>query len=292
MEDEINLKDIVDVLVRRRGIIFWAVVFSVISAMIITSITKPVYEGTSVILVRSVSGSSYQFSGVASMMGLNLGGGGSSGSASDLFELLKTPAINKKILEVAKEVFPSGPVDIGELKSKLNGNMLEISVLHKDPYMAAYISDAYVQALYYYWNKLNYTEAKKKKEYLEKQLPITEASLKAAEDKLKSLTYLVTQSKDFQTAPSQKTIDIVRLEREVEVQSSIYKMLRSEYESARVEEAKEVSPFSDVDKAEVPNKPVKPKPVLNLVIGFLFGIFAGVFLAFLTDYFKPTHRTT
>jgi len=290
MEDEINLKDVVDVLVRRRGIIFWAVVFSVISAMIITLLTKPVYEGTSIVLVRSVSGSSYQFSGVASMMGINLGGSASSGSASDLFELLKTPAINKKVLSAVKEGFPSGPVDIGELKSKLNGNMLEISVLHKNPYMAAYISDAYVQALYYYWNKLNYTEAKKKKEYLEKQLPITEASLKAAEDKLKSLTYLVTQSKDFQQAPSQKTIDIVRLEREVEVQSSIYKMLRSEYESARVEEAKEVSPFSDVDKAEVPNKPVKPKPVLNLAIGFLFGLFAGVFLAFLTDYFKTAYK--
>lgn len=290
MEDEINLKDVVDVLVRRRWTVFWTVVISVAAAFIITLVTKPVYEGKSTILVRAVSGSSYQFSGVASMMGLNLGGGGGSGSASDLFELLKTPAINKKIVEIVKEVFPSGPVDIGELKSKLNGNMLEISVLHKDPYMAAYISDAYVQALYYYWNKLNYTEAKKKKEYLEKQLPVTEASLKNAEDKLKSLTYLVTQSKDLQMAPSQKTIDIVRLEREVEVQSSIYKMLRSEYESARVEEAKEVSPFSDVDKAEVPNKPVKPKPLLNLAVGFLFGLFAGAFLAFLTDYFKAAYR--
>lgn len=290
MEDEINLKDVVAVLVKRRWTIFLAVVISVAAALIITIVTKPVYEGKSTILVRSVSGSAYQFSGVASMMGINLGGGSNSGSASDLFELLKTPAINKKITDVVKEVFPSGPADIGELKSKLNGNMLEISVLHKDPYMAAYISDAYVQALYYYWNKLNYTEAKKKKEYLEKQLPVTEASLKDAEDKLKSLTYLVTQSKDFQMAPSQKTIDIVRLEREVEVQSSIYKMLRSEYESARVEEAKEVSPFSDVDKAEVPNKPVKPKPLFNLAVGFLFGLFAGAFFAFLKDYFEQSNK--
>jgi len=290
MEDEIDLKDIIDVLARQRNVIILTIALSLMLAITISVFTKPVYEGTSTILVRAVSSSSSQISGLASIMGVNAGGSSGGSSSTDLSELLKTPAVNKKVQNVLKEVFPASPVDTGSMRSKLDGNMLIIRVQHKDPYMAAYISNAYVQALYYYWNRLNYTEAKKKREYLEKQLPISEASLKASEDKLKSLTYLVSQSKDVQGGSSQKTVDIIRLEREVEIQGSIYKMLRSDYESAKVEEAKEVSPFSDVDNAEVPKFPVKPKPLFNMAVGLLFGLFAGVFFAFLRDYLGQSNK--
>lgn len=297
MEDEINLKDIIDVLLRRRKLVFWSVVLFAAASILVSFIMKPVYSGKTQLLIR-VSGSSgaSQMAGLASIMGVNLGGGGSSGgSISEIDELIKTPAVERRVYQMLKS-HPSlegksiYDVGIGSLKTKMQGSILDISVNHENRFLAAAAADAYVQAVGDYWNKLNITEARKKREYLDKQLPIAEAELKKAEDKLKRLTYLISPSPTLVAGGNVKTIDITRLERELEIQGAIYQMLRTEHANAKVQEAKEVSPFSDIEKAEIPGNPVIPNKKLNLVMGIVLGSFAGVFLAFISDYLKGPYQ--
>jgi uncharacterized protein involved in exopolysaccharide biosynthesis len=279
----------------------------VAAALIISLIMKPVYESTARILVRSSSSSSSSASQLASLAGINLGGGGSLG---DLSELIKSRTVSKTVANLVdfEEILKSKTMsrvvvsnlnsqeagelnleeNLGKLKTKLNGSFLEITVEHNSPRLSAEIANGYVNALSSYWNKLNYSEARKKKEYIEKQLPIVEVALKEAENKIKSINYL--SGGEGMKNVQLESVEISRIKRELTIQGSIYMMLRNEYESAKLDEAKELSPFSDIEMAEIPTVPVKPKLKLNIAIGAVLGLFLGVFGAFFKDYIDKAYK--
>ncbi len=297
MEDEINLKDILDVLFRQKMMVLWFIVLCIATSLIISFTMKPLYEGKTQLLIRT-SGSSgaSQIAGLASMMGMSLGGGSSGGgSIIEIEELIQTPAVERRVREVlaghpSLEGVSMPEIDLGKLKTKSKGSILDITVRHENRVLAADIADSYVDAVSYYWNKLNVTEARKKREYLEAQIPVAEAELDKAQNRLKRLTYLIAPSKSLVGGQSAKTLDMMRLEKELEIQMAIYQMLRTEYANTMVQEAKEVSPFSDIEKAEVPMSPVVPNKKLNLAVGMLLGLFGGVFFAFLKDYFQTEYK--
>ncbi|MCX5749156.1 MAG: Wzz/FepE/Etk N-terminal domain-containing protein [Candidatus Saganbacteria bacterium] len=297
MDDEINIKEIAAILARWWKLIAAAVLLFGASAFILSSIAKPVYEAKAKILMRASGGGSSlgALSGLASIAGINIGAGG----AGELQGLIDSRKVQDYVSEdlinsrnvtefVSKEVatlFADGkPADMGKMTAKLEGSYFVITVRHKDPYAAQLISNAYVPALSLYWNSLNASEAKKKIEYIEKEMPKIQAQLKTAEERLKSLTYL----NDTQSAI--ETVEILRAKREVEILNSVYMMLRNQYETAKLDAAKEISPFSDVEPAFLPAYPVSSKTPFNTAIGFIMGLFAGVFAAFTADFLFPKKK--
>lgn len=46
-----------------------------------------------------------------------------------------------------------------------------------------------------------------------------------------------------------------------------------------------------IDRAQVTDKPVKPRPLLNMAIAGVLGLMAGIFLAFILEYFDNTIKT-
>jgi uncharacterized protein involved in exopolysaccharide biosynthesis len=79
----------------------------------------------------------------------------------------------------------------------------------------------------------------------------------------------------------------IRVKRETLVLEELYKFLIQQYESAKIEEAKEEITFQVLDHA-VPSKyKVKPKVKLNLIISIIIsltlGFFVALFLDFLTE---------
>ena len=139
------------------------------------------------------------------------------------------------------------------------------------------MNDSYIGLLSDYWNRLNASEAQKKLGYISKEMPEKQAALIAAEDKLKSLMYLTDEN------GAVETVDILRAKREIEILNSVYAMLRKEYEQARLEEAKEISPFSDVEYATVPKAPESRRTGLNAVMGLIIGLLGGSFTAFFIE---------
>lgn len=284
MDDEINLKDIVDVFAGWRKLIVTVTLLCVLGAFVFSLFMKPVYEARSRMLMRS-SGSSSSLSaisGLAAIAGLNMA---TSGGAGDIQGLIDSRKVSDYVSKEAAPLFTSGkPLDLGKMSSKIKDNFLEISIKHKDSYAAQLISNAYVNALSIYWNKLNYSEAQKKIEYIDKEMPKKQLELKNAEEELKSLMYL------NDTHGMVETVDIMRAKREVEILNGVYTMLRKEYETAKLDAAKEISPFSDVEFALLPTSPVSPKIGLNTAIGLIMGLFIGVFAAFIADYLSPKNK--
>jgi uncharacterized protein involved in exopolysaccharide biosynthesis len=291
MEDDINLKEVFLVFARWWKLIFLISASFAIIAYVIASFAKPVYEAKVRILMRSSGGSSLGgLSGLANMAGLNLGPGGigefqgliESRKVQDYVsdELINTRNVADFVSKEATHFFADGkPTDMGKMEANIEGSFFVIRVKHKNPRAAQLICNSYVKALAQYWNKLNSSEARKKLNYIEQEMPVKERQLKAAEDKLKGLMYLNDAQGEVET------VEIARAKREVSILTSVYMMLRTDYETAKLDVAKEISPFSDVEPALLPSTPLSSKKSANTVMGGVIGFFMGVFLAFAADPF-------
>ena len=295
--DEIDLREYLEVVLKRWPIIalFAAGVAAV--ALVFSLLQKPVYEADATILIKSSgSGSSVsQFAGLASLAGINLGTGG--GDISDLIEVLQSNAVAAKVVENLKlrerikgwndpgisERQLASAVQGMLAKPKPRGNLVVLTAENNDPELAADIANGFADALSYYWNKLNSTEARRKREYVEGQLPRIEKELRIAETRLKQYTLLGA-------APESQGIEVARLYRELEIQSSVYNMLRKEYETVKLEESKDIEPFTIIDRAVKPGDPSRPKTKMNVMLGLFLGLLSGVFMAFFLEYWKKTAK--
>lgn len=295
MEDEIDLREYIDVILRKWKIIVVFVIALTVCAFLYAKSQKPVYESSVSILFRTASSSSLsQYAGLASMVGINFSGGG--GSSGDLMELLKSKAVAFKVLDDLKltkriKGWDNPGIERDSLASavkgmikppKASGSIYEIKAESDDPQLAADIANDYVQALAFYWNELNYSEAQKKLKYIQEELPRVESELKIVEGKLKLSP---RSASGFSFGGS---IGVSGIQRDYEIYNSVYTMLRKELESTKLEASKEIPPFSVIDKAVKPDSPIKPKIKLNTMIGFVLGLFIGIFVAFFQEYWEKS----
>jgi uncharacterized protein involved in exopolysaccharide biosynthesis len=72
----------------------------------------------------------------------------------------------------------------------------------------------------------------------------------------------------------------VKAYREIKAREAMMTVLTAQYESARVDEAKEGPLVQQVDVATAPERKSKPKRALIVIIASLAGLFLGILLAF------------
>jgi uncharacterized protein involved in exopolysaccharide biosynthesis len=164
------------------------------------------------------------------------------------------------------------------------GETADIKARADNPVLAADIANEYPLAAEKVWKMMNYTEARKKKEYIESQLPRVTGELKSSEERIKRYGLLSVDPSSL------AGVESLRLQREYEIQSKTYLMLRGEYESVKLDESKELAPFSVIDRAEVPIKPASAKAGLRFVVGFIFGALISFFLIIFIEYWNKTAR--
>jgi len=285
-DDEINIREYLGVLIRKwKTIVLCAIVFAIIAwARVIRQ--EPFFEAKIIILMRNSGPSTFsQYAGVAGVMGITLPSGGSNGS--DLLELLKSRAVALKVIDDLKltqriKGWDDPKINKSSLAAsvsgmlkpiKTTGNVVELTVQANDAQLSADLANAFVSAMSFYWNELNYTEAKKKLRYIENELPRVENDLRSVENKLKLTPTSYTGG---------------GIQRDYDLYNSIYTMLKKERENAKLESSKEIPPFSLVDPAEKPLSPSGPKVKLNVEIGLVLGLFTGVFLAFFQEYWEKS----
>ncbi len=85
--------------------------------------------------------------------------------------------------------------------------------------------------------------------------------------------------------------ELVRLIRELGTQENVYKLLVSQYEQAKIEEARDTPTVQVLDYAVVPEKKHGPKIKLNMAVSGIMAIFIGIFLSFSLEYTR-THKSS
>lgn len=79
-------------------------------------------------------------------------------------------------------------------------------------------------------------------------------------------------------------LQYIRLKRDAVTQQKVYELLTQQYEIAKIEETKEDITFQVIDKAIPPEKRIKPKRRLNVMLAGVVSLFAGIFLVFFLEY--------
>jgi uncharacterized protein involved in exopolysaccharide biosynthesis len=291
MEDEINLMDYINVILKWKYLIFFmAIVMSLIGGLP-SLLRKETYEAKSVLLLKEKDTLQNNMAGLQAILG------NSAGNKNTFPVLLKSRAVAGKVIDdlnlknrikgwndpgLKKQDLVSSVQSM--VKSIDREGMFEIIAVTDDPVLSADLANGFAKAGASLWNEMNYTEARKKREYIEGQLPRVDADLRRAEITLKKFA-IISPNPNFSLS-----MELKRLQREYEIQGDVYTMLRKEYESAKIEESKDIAPFSVIDQAEMPIKPVPPKTVLNFTIGLIVGIFAGTFFAFGAEYWEKAGK--
>lgn len=85
-------------------------------------------------------------------------------------------------------------------------------------------------------------------------------------------------------------LDYGRLMRELKVQETLYTLLISQYEQAKLAEARDTPTVQVLDPAIPAEKKSKPSIRLNMMIAGVLALFVGVFLAFFLEYLDRIRR--
>src|SRR5436853_3743348 len=79
-------------------------------------------------------------------------------------------------------------------------------------------------------------------------------------------------------------LDYGRLLRELKVQETLYALLTSQLEQAKLSEARDTPTVQVLDRAIPAEKKSKPRILLNTIIAGVLALFVGIFLAFFLEY--------
>jgi len=106
-----------------------------------------------------------------------------------------------------------------------------------------------------------------------------------------NISYLNQLQKNYQEQVSELPYmeqRLLELSRDVKVKENLYVIVLEKLEEARIAEAGVTGSVNIIDKAIVPENPIKPNRKMLLAIGLLLGLFLGVLAAFLIETFDAT----
>ena len=87
----------------------------------------------------------------------------------------------------------------------------------------------------------------------------------------------------------EKALQLVRLQREVDLQASLYSQLKEKYQETLIQESSKVEEVSIVKPAVPPDKPSNiPSKLVIVATGIVMGLIIGVVFAFLAEIFDTS----
>lgn len=111
---------------------------------------------------------------------------------------------------------------------------------------------------------------------------------KIALENEKEILKAMEEKKKEALALNKKQIQYNVLKRKVDVNRSLYESLLKRLKEAGITEDLRMTNIMIVDPASVPDKPVRPKKKLNIILSIVIALFLGIFLAFFLEYLDNT----
>lgn len=119
-----------------------------------------------------------------------------------------------------------------------------------------------------------------------------EAEVAAAIAQNRALMDIIAENEKRLAQLPAKELEIARLTRNVLVGQDTYMMLAKRHEEARINEAMQIVEVQMVEPASLPQEPIKPRCLLNLLLASIFGLFTGITLAVLLECRCQPQQTT
>ena len=118
-----------------------------------------------------------------------------------------------------------------------------------------------------------------------------ETEYRIARAKEKSILKAMEDQKKEALELNQKQIKYNVLKRELDVNRSLYESLLKRVKETGLTEDLKATNIMVVDPARIPDKPVKPRKALNILLAIIVGLTLGIGLAFFFEYLDNTVKT-
>jgi len=284
-DDEINLMDYWRTLMRFKWMIVLITFLSGAGAIAVAFNMPPVYRAEALLAPagedkNAASALSGQFGGLASLAGINIGGGGGETETAvatmesrifsnefitdqKLMPIMfeeKWDASSKRWLVENKEDIPTlwdaykkFDQDMRTISADKKTGMYTLAIEWSDPELAADLVNKLVKKINHHQKQAAIIEAKRSIAYLENQLNETSV---------------------------------------VEMQQAIYRLIEAQTKNIMLANVRDEYIFKVIDPAVVPEEKIKPKKKLIAILGVIVGFMLSVFLAFFISFVRKQKETS
>jgi uncharacterized protein involved in exopolysaccharide biosynthesis len=272
MSNEIDLREYLDILIRRWQIVAAMIVIAVIAFAGVTVLTKPTYEATATIALAP-STISVSISSQAPPYYLMV-------DPSHRLPTAYTPAYYIAILQssdVVDAVTPRLPATISS--DSADKSLIEITTRGGDPRSAAQAATSWAQV-----------GAERIRKLLQPDGADAAAAKSKLDDAQQALDQFLQDNKITDYDPAlpvaglspDKRKQLSDLSRARDLADSVYLDIARDYARASIIAATSNKPT--IIPAVVPDAPVSPKPLQNILIGAALGLLIGIVAAFAVEY--------
>jgi len=147
--------------------------------------------------------------------------------------------------------------------------LITIGWAGKDPLFTNKMTESIIDELNFFLENEYDSNAKREREFIEKQLIVSTAELEHWERQV----------------PNDK-LTLSKINRERFASQTVYTELRKQLEMAKITEAKTLESFKILDRPFVPEKPFKPNKRLIVVLSFVCSSFIALFLVFFQNFVR------
>jgi uncharacterized protein involved in exopolysaccharide biosynthesis len=321
-DDEIDLRALFQVLWGGRKLIGKITGFITFLGVLYALLATPLYKSTIAMYPSGESiGGLSQLEGMASMFGMNMGGGESTFHIPDIINsrTLQTKIVYKKWDSESSDLpinlisywginvenkFSFNPLKwfstsdgnmdlkweasalakISDRISVIEGKtgLINVDVLMEEPELSAQIAN-YIYLGVVEFTNLNHIEtAQLNREFIqERQIEVKEI-LTTTENKLKEFR---SKNRIVMDSPLLQ-LELERMMRDVEIQTQVFITLQQQYELARIEEVKETPSVVILDKAISSIRKDSPRTILIIFLFVILGFFVSSSYSLFNKFYK------
>ena len=309
-EDVISNGDIALIIAKNINfIIFFTMVFSLLTFIYVQFVQTPTYISKSKILSSSSSNNNLQAVGLAAQFGINIPSSQSEPkwvypeiiSSRDLARLVlkrkfdtKEFGGNRRLLEILmddKKIKKNNQLSIesfgvNKLLKMVKASedpvtsIVSIQVEAKEPKLAQDLNFAFIEELNNHQKKYNKSKTSNAKQFIIERIKSTEKELASAEEDLKNFR---DRNRRIQNSPTLQ-LKQERLAREVAVLTAVFTTLKQQLETTKIEEVKDSKYVIVLDSPEAPLNFSKPKKLRAVFFAFMFGLGFSIMFVFIVKY--------
>jgi len=262
-ENEVDLRDYLGVIAKRRWIIIAVFLAAVIASGVVSFSLSPVYEAESMIKIGKIRDKRLE-------------------GASSVIEVFKGKPM---LMEISERLdLPLGEEDLEKLAKRIEirekAPLLEVKGEGNTPGETVELVNC-ISGLILERHQGFFAEGK---EILKEYIADAQEQIERAREDIKKLQKRISQ---FETTDSEAEAMVARGYME-SLQRSLdrYSELQEKVREKRMEEAYFTEPSIVEVPALMPEEPVRPRKKLNIAIAGIIGLIGGLFMTFVIEYFE------
>ncbi len=271
---EVDLKVYVRIIWHWAWLIILCVVLAAVSAYITSSLSIPIYQASSTLLIDQAS------KPIASLTDINL----SRSMASTYAEMMQRRNILAKVaerFEIEPNVLYEAVTDISVTPVR-DTQLMRVQVEGISPELAAAVANTLPIVFIEEINGVQTQKFNESKANLERQLQTLNSQIELTQVALDGLNSSRTAEEEIRYAQLRDEL--------AQYQSSYTTALRS-YEELRLTELQSTDSITIIEDAETPGAPVRPRVLVNTLLAAIVGAMLALGVIFLVEYLDDRIKT-